>query len=97
MVYCKCHNTLTLRQGIKATWDEVIEFVNEPSMDELSDIFYCLNRLAGTLSNKPYRKVFPVDQRHKDKVISRMAAYQCIRSPRHLVNGKCPSLHLSGD
>ena len=92
MVYCKCHNTLTLRQGIKATWDEVVEFIEEPSKDELSDIFYCFNRIAGTLTNQPYRKVFPMDKLHIDKVNERMAMYGCIRSPRHLINGKCPSL-----
>ena len=29
--------------------DEVKEFIAEPSLDEASDIVYCLNRLAGAL------------------------------------------------
>lgn len=89
---CKCHETLTIKEALNATWDEVIEFVKEPSKDELSDILYCFNRIAGTLSNRPYRKVFPMDKLHIEKVNARMAAYGCIRSPRHLKDGKCPSL-----
>lgn len=89
---CKCHVRLTLKQACYAIKDEVIEFIQEPSKDELSDIFYCFNRLVGTLTNKPYRKVFPMDNIHIKKVNERMALYGCIRSPRHLINGKCPSL-----
>ena len=32
--------------------DEVIEFIEEPSLDELSDISYSINRIAGTFIGK---------------------------------------------
>lgn len=89
--YCNCHNTLTLKQGVTGLMDEVKEFIEEPSQDEFSDIVYCLNRLAGTLLNRPYVKVIPGDQPHVSKIKKRMQEYNCIRSSRHLINGKCPS------
>ena len=89
--YCKCHSTMTLKQAVDALKDEVAEFIQEPSKDELSDIVYCANRLAGSLLNKPYKKVIPFDSKHIRKINIRMKIYGCIRSKNHLVDGKCPS------
>ena len=89
--YCKCHSTMTLKQAVDALKDEVAEFIQEPSKDELSDIVYCVNRLAGSLLNKPYKKVILFDSKHIRKINIRMKIYGCIRSKNHLVNGKCPS------
>ena len=88
---CKCHNTLTFKQAMLGLKDEVIELIEEPSLDELSDVVYCLNRLAGTFTKRPYLKVLPGDGLHITKVKARMLEHNCIRSKRHLKNGKCPS------
>ena len=91
-IYCKCHDTLTIKQSLNAFKDEVIEFIVEPSKDEASDIVYCINRLAGSITNRPYLRIIPGDKLHKDKIGIRMDTYGCIRSRNHLINGKCPSL-----
>ena len=91
MKYCKCHNVLTLKEGVMGLLDEVKEFIDEPSYDEGSDIVYSINRIAGTIMGKEYIKVLPWDKTHVNKINERMLSYGCIRSTRHLINGKCPS------
>ena len=91
MEYCNCHNTLSMKEALTGLIDEVKEFIEEPSKDELSDIVYCINRIAGTLTKKPYLKVIGGDALHIAKIKERMSNYNCIRSPRHLINGQCPS------
>ena len=92
MKYCNCHNVLTFKQGYDGLVDEVKEFIDEPSMDELSDIVYSINRIAGTIIKKPYVRVLPGDSIHVAKIKERMKSYGCIRSSRHLKDGKCPSV-----
>lgn len=41
--YCNCHNVLTAKESFEGTVDEIKEFIEDPSMDELSDIVYFLN------------------------------------------------------
>lgn len=91
MQYCNCHSVLSIKDGVKGLLDEVIEFIEEPSLDELSDISYSINRIAGTFIGKPYMKVVPGDGLHVMKIRKRMNSHGCIRSQRHLVQGKCPS------
>ena len=91
MKYCKCHAVLTLKEALVGLKDEIVEFVDEPSKDEASDIVYCLNRLAGTLTRRPILNVFPGGGIHIEKINERMNAYGCIRSKRHLIDGRCPS------
>lgn len=91
MNYCKCHETLTLKEGMNALLDETKEFIVEPSRDEASDVVYCLNRMAGTLVGKPYVPLIPLDRMHREKIAVRMESYGCIRSQRHLIFGLCPS------
>lgn len=91
MTYCLCHSTLTLSQAKEGLLDEVKEFIAEPSLDEASDIVYCLNRLAGSLVGKPYVRIFPGGKLHIQKIEKRMDDYGCIRSKRHLVFGICPT------
>lgn len=91
MKYCNCHATMKLTTAIKALKDEVIELVQKPSLDELSDVIYCINRLAGSVANKPYVKILPGDKLHITKIEKRMRVYDCIRSRNHLTNGRCPS------
>ena len=91
MTYCKCHQKLTHRVAAMGLWDELKEFIEEPSMDELSDVTYCLNRWIGTFVGKPYVPIFGLTKLHIDKIAVRMESHGCIRSPRHLIDGKCPS------
>lgn len=92
MKYCQCHNILSLKQGLLGLKEEVREFIEKPSMDELSDIIYCVNRIAGTITRRPYLKLIPGDKLHVIKIKNRMISYGCIRSKRHLKFGECPSL-----
>ena len=91
MTYCLCHSTLTLSQAKEGLFDEIKEFIAEPSLDEASDIIYCLNRMAGSLVGKPYVRIFPGGKLHIQKIEKRMLDYGCIRSKRHLISGICPS------
>ena len=91
MKYCECHCVLTLKQSLLGLKDEVVEFIEEPSLDELSDIAYSVNRLVGSLTNKPYVKIVCGDARHIAKIKLRMQEHGCIRSVRHLRAGVCPS------
>lgn len=82
---------MTIKEAIDALKDELKEFISEPSKDEASDIAYCINRLAGSLVGKPYKHIVGGTSLHVEKVQKRMQKYGCIRSQRHLINGKCPS------
>lgn len=88
---CKCHDTMTFKQASQALKDELMEFIQEPSKDEASDIAYCINRLAGSIIGKPYLHIVGGTGLHVEKVQKRMQKYGCIRSRRHLINGQCPS------
>ncbi len=91
MNYCKCHETLTVKEAVDGLVDELKEFIEEPSRDEASDIAYCINRLAGAFVKKPHVKIVGGERLHIEKIQERMAEYGCIRSKRHLVDGCCPS------
>ena len=89
--YCKCHNTMSIKEALLALKDEAIELVEEPSKDELSDVMYCINRLAGAIVKRPYLNIVPTGNIHERKIVVRMNEYGCIHSKRHLINGSCPS------
>lgn len=82
---------MTVKQALEALKDETVEFFREPSKDEASDIAYCINRLGGALIKRPYLNIVGGTKTHIDKIEQRMKEYGCIRSSRHLINGKCPS------
>ena len=90
MKWCGCFATLPLREAISTTWDEVVEFVRDPSMDEASDIAFGIGRICGSVTHRPYVHM-PGDRLHVEKVQDRMDDYGCIRSRRHLRDGGCPS------
>lgn len=90
--YCECFKTLPVRQALNGVLEEAEEFIDEPSKDELVDVLFCLNRLAGSLVKKTYINIFPVGDHYDRKVRPRMQEYNCIRSKRHLIDGKCPSI-----
>lgn len=88
--YCKCMVPLDLSKAITALKEEVIEFIEKPSMDELSDCTFGMGRLIAGLFGRVYISM-PLDGRHKQKIEDRMQEYGCIRSKRYLRNGRCPS------
>ena len=92
MKYCNCFRPLPFKTSLGHLTAEIKEFIAEPSLDEFSDILRCTNRLIGGIFNRPEITVFPYPQIHIDKVQGRMNKHGCVRSERHLINGKCPSL-----
>lgn len=79
---------MSLRAAFAALWDEVKEWVEAPSWDEGSDIFFGVGRLVAGIFGKVYVHV-PGDRLHVEKINMRMVEYGCIRSKRFLVNGEC--------
>lgn len=88
--FCDCFNEITIKEAMKYFCEEVIEFIEDPSMDEFSDICFTLGRLIGSVIGRKYVRVFG-DQRTIDKMRERMMAYGCIKSRRNLGDGGCPS------
>ena len=89
--WCSCHQTLRAPAAIRDILAEAREFLQEPSRDEMSDIMYGIGRLLGSLVNRPYVHV-PGDRLHIEKIEKRVQEYGCVRSKRHLVDGKCPGI-----
>lgn len=87
---CNCWRPLTRAAALEAVRAELVEFLSDPSLDELDDVKVCLNRLVGSLFNKTAVYIFSTP-RYEAKINSRMQSYGCIRSSRHLINGQCPS------
>jgi hypothetical protein len=82
MKYCDCHKRLSIKQAFIHLFEEIVEFIQEPSKDEWSDVKYCLNRLLGSIFNKEVIKLFNTSI-HDAKIQQRMKKYGCIRSERH--------------
>ena len=91
MNFCNCYKPLPVKTALRYLKEETIEFIQKPSMDELGDVVRVINRLAGALCKRTEIKILPYPKVHLDKVNKRMSENGCIRSSRHLVNGKCPS------
>ena len=95
--FCGCvsEKEFDLRQRVLDLWDEVVELVEVKTWadfkDELSDVVWGLGRLLGNLVGKAYIRVWG-DGLHVDKIKKRMLQHGCVRSARHLVDGKCCSL-----
>lgn len=90
---CNCWKPLSIRRAVGALVEETCEFVLKPSLDEFDDMKVCLNRLVGSLINQATFDLVATP-RYDAKVGSRMKQYGCIRSTRHLVDGRCPSLFM---
>lgn len=88
--FCKCLKPLSFGRAVKQLWDEIVEFYQEPSLDELSDCAFALGRLLAAIFGRVYIHI-PFDQRHWAKIGKRMEVQGCVRSQRHLKFGKCPS------
>lgn len=88
---CKCiSHPKNFIDSLKDIYEEVWEFIESPSEEEMSDIIFCIGRTLGSLIGKPYISL-PGDGTAITKIKNRMKMYGCIRSKRHLVFGKCPS------
>jgi hypothetical protein len=74
-----------LPDALNDLWDEVVEMVEKPSLDEASDCAYAVGRLLAGLVGQVYVHVFG-DARHIAKIDQRMAEYGCVRSKRHTVH-----------
>ena len=70
------------KRDIATVWDNIL--------DEWSDIAFGFGRLFGNLVGRPYIPVWGAG-RHEKKIEKRMTTFGCVRSSRHLDNGKCPS------
>ena len=87
--FCDCFNKISVREAVKYFVEEVIEFVERPSMDEFSDICFTLGRLFGSFAGRKYVRVLG-DGLTIEKMRNRMMAYGCIKSRRNLGDGGCP-------
>ena len=96
MEFCKCMKVMQFREAWAAIWDELIEWVEEPSKDEFSDIMWGVGRLIAGVFGKVYVSM-PFDGLHREKVEARIKKFGCVRSERHLINGKCPEEGGSGN
>jgi hypothetical protein len=90
MNFCNCIRPLPPRLAMRDILDEMKEFVQEPSKDEMSDVLWGVGRLIGGILGRSYVRI-PGDADHYKKVVVRMDAYGCVRSRRHLKHGVCPS------
>jgi len=73
-----------MKEGLSIIMDEVREFLQAPSKDEMSDIIYGINRLIGGLFGKKYLKLLPFDGIHIAKCNRRYLEYGHFRSKRHI-------------
>jgi len=97
MEFCCCVSNKKgeLHSRLKDIWDEVVELVEvkdaDEFWDELSDVMWGVGRLIGYFKKVDYVRVWG-DEKHVEKIKKRMEEYGCVRSRRHLVDGKCCSL-----
>lgn len=91
---CGCWNVAGTKEAMGEIWAELYELIhckNWPDfLDEVSDIAFGVGRLLGGWKGLEYVHV-PGDKRHIQKIKRRFHEYGCIRSKRHLINGRCPN------
>ena len=74
---------LTVREAVSTLLDEVVEFCEEPSRDEASDIAFGVGRLLGAVIGRKYVPVWG-DGLHVAKCNARVAEYGHFRSRKHI-------------
>lgn len=74
---------LSVKSALSDIWDEVKEFIAEPSQDEASDVAFGIGRLLGAFVGKKYVR-FIGDGLHVAKCNQRFAEYGHFRSKRAL-------------
>jgi len=94
-MFCECIGVRGVKDALRDIGEEIHELLEvknlEEFMDEISDVCWGVGRLLGGCGGRVYVRV-PGDRRHYHKVVARMSAYGCVRSRRHLVDGRCPSM-----
>lgn len=94
MEFCGCVSNKEgeLSNRLRDIWDEVVEVKDaDEFLDEWSDVMWGVGRLIGYFKKVDYVRVWG-DEKHVEKIKKRMDEYGCVRSRRHLVDGKCCSL-----
>jgi hypothetical protein len=95
--FCGCvtNEKSELGQRFQDIWDEAVELTEVKSwdeyLDEWSDVVFGVGRLLGYFWGVKYVSLWG-DQKHVDKIKRRLVEYGCVRSKRHLVDGKCCSV-----
>jgi len=77
------YKVLGVKESITHLTDEIKEFIDEPSMDEFSDICYGVNRFLGSLCGVKYVGLLPA-KIHIAKCNKRYLEYGHFRSKRHI-------------
>ena len=81
-----------LGMRLSEIWDELVELSEakdwEEFKDEWSDVVFGVGRLLGYFWGVKYVSLWG-DERHVKKIEARMLEHGCVRSKRHLLNGKC--------
>lgn len=88
-IRCNCWTPLPVGKAFKAVIDELSEFLN-PTLDEWDDVEVCVNRLIGSFFKKACVPLLNTPL-YDSKAAMRMSDHGCIRSTRHLIDGRCPS------
>lgn len=92
--WCRCLDPQRPSSALRDLWAEMRELVEVRSrsglFDEMSDVMFAVGRLAGGLVNRRYVPV-PGARAHVKKIVDRLDRYGCVRSERHLADGRCPS------
>lgn len=77
------YKVLGVKESVVHLIDEIKEFIDEPSMDEFSDICYGVNRFLGSLFGIKYINLLSA-KIHITKCNKRYLEYGHFRSKRHI-------------
>ena len=86
MDFCDCLTVRGARDALRDVWDEMVEWAEEPSLDEVSDVMFGIGRFLGGLAGRVYVRM-PGDRRHVAKITARMRSQGCVRSERKVAAG----------
>jgi len=82
--WCKCISVTHGLEMLPFLIEEIGEFIEEPSIDEFSDVMWSLSRMVGGWFGVLYIAWFPFLTPHLDKIEKRMAMYGCVHSVNHI-------------
>jgi hypothetical protein len=93
--FCGCMKVRKFKDAVADLSEEAGEIFSVKSWDEFrneaSDVSWAFGRLFAGMVGKVYVRM-PGDRQHYRKVMKRMEEQGCVRSSRHLVEGRCPSV-----
>lgn len=84
---CKCSSDithLTTRYFLSRLIEELIEFIQKPSLDELSDVMCICSNIVYTITG--LQIYLPLAKRSFDKGRKRVEQHGCVRSYRNRCN-----------